>query len=484
MAEFPNFVGGAYRSRSRHANAEALINFYVERMEVEGAKRRSALYPTPGLTEFCTLPKSPIRALFDADVGRTFAVAGLGASSGFYEIHGDGTFTDRGTVNNTGLPATIDSNGRLGSQLFIVSGDIGYCFDLNTNTLTQVVTDALAGAFISGFFLYLHGPTNAVRQSALNNGTSWNASHLFSRNRAGDPWITMKVINDLIWLLGPKTGEVWYNAGTAPVAMQPVPNGFFHVGSGSRHCIADVADAPVWLGRTKDGHAMIYRANGLQPQRISTHAVEFALQSYSSIADAVVYSYQEEGHTFFVLNLEAAGKTWVWDETTNLWHERGYWDTAMAQYQAGRPQYSCFSFGKHLVGDRASGTIYEMRVGLTTDADGTLIRRLRRTPHIWAEGGRGVFHKEIRFDMQTGDAPLVGQGSDPLTMLRWSDDHGETWSQERVLDVGKRGRYGYEVYTERLGLSPTGARTYELSMTDPLPWQIVGASIEAEAAVH
>jgi hypothetical protein len=478
--DFPSFVGGSYRSRSVNFDAQAMINFYVERAEVEGSKKADGLYPTPGLTDFCTLPKSPLRAVFDADVGRSFAIAG----NGFYEIFANGTYTDRGTVVNTGLPATIDSNGSIGNQLFITSGDEGYCYDLVTNALTNPVHNCICGGFIGSFFIYLDGVQHAVFNSSANNGTVWNASHLFARNKAGDAWIAMKVINDLIWLMGPKTGEVWYNAGLSPVPFDPVPGGFFHVGTGSRYCIGDVADVPMWLGRTKDGHAQVYRGDGQRPQRVSTHAVEFALQSYASIADAVSYSYQEDGHTFYVLNFPGAGKTWVYDATTGLWGERGWWNQAAAQYECGRPQYSCFSFGKHLVGDRSSGKIYEMRVGLTTDADGALIRRLRRTPYVHGGPGRNLFFDKLTLDVQMGDGPLTGQGSAPLISTRWSDDYARTWSQERQMKVGRRGEYQFDCTTRKMGRSKTGSRTFEVVMTDPLPWLIVGADLDVRAGMH
>ena len=38
------------------------------------------------------------------------------------------------------------------------------------------------------------------------------------------------------------------------------------------------------------------------------------------------YAYQEQGHTFYVLNFPTAGATWVWDVTTDVWHERGFWN--------------------------------------------------------------------------------------------------------------------------------------------------------------
>ena len=61
-------------------------------------------------------------------------------------------------------------------------------------------------------------------------------------------------------------------------------------------------------------------------------------------------------------------------------------------------------------------------------------------------------------------------------MLRWSDDGGETWGPERWVSAGKIGNYGTRAIWRRLGRSYD--RVYELVVTDPIPWRVIGAYLE------
>jgi hypothetical protein len=474
---YEGFCGPSYLARNRGATVEQLINMYVEGGNSGRPKAPHSLIGTPGLgIALWTLPKSPLRGVANVN-GRVFAVSG----TGLYEIFANGTFIDRGVMAGTAEPATISTNGFLNEQLFITAGDEGYCYNLTTNALTNPVHNCRAGGFLGGWFLYLDSLTHEVKNSALEDGTTWDPTDLFARNRAGDPWIGMRVIGELIWLWGPLTGEVWYNAGTAPVPFQPVPGGFFDVGTGSPWAGAGVADAPVWLGATSDGPAMVYRAIGQKPQPISTHAVEKDLQGLASIADAQSYSYQEEGHTFWVLNLASAKRTWVWDAATGLWHQRGWYDNAAGSFQAGRPNCSCFAFGKHIVGDRASGKLYAMSIDTYTDADGSTLRRVRRAPYLSAEE-RTLFHKRFTLDLEVGRGVPAGQGSVPKVMFSYSDNQGATWAYEEMMEVGAQGENGWQVYADRLGSARN--RSYEISMTDPIPWHITAAYVDVEAGTH
>ena len=109
--EYRGFVGPSYPSLAYTADQERTVNFYFEQMESPGATTRFALYPTPGIEILLneTLISAGIggggRAHFGRN-GREFAIIG----NVLLQVFEDGTFTNRGTVLDDGLPATIDSN--------------------------------------------------------------------------------------------------------------------------------------------------------------------------------------------------------------------------------------------------------------------------------------------------------------------------------------------------------------------------------------
>jgi hypothetical protein len=57
-------------------------------------------------------------------------------------------------------------------------------------------------------------------------------------------------------------------------------------------------------------------------------------------------------------------------------------------YDLWAPRCHVYAFGKHLVGDRTTGTIWQMDASFATDTDGNGIRRLRRAPALYHEDAR------------------------------------------------------------------------------------------------
>ncbi len=442
----PGLVGPSYQSASPAADPAECVNWYLEEMPDANAKSPNRLNPAPGFTEFSNLSPGPIRANFFTPDERLFVVSGFN----LYEVDSAGTPTLRGTVAVDGFPATICSNGAAGGQLFITSGDVGYCYDLTTDTLTtELLSGARIGAYLNNRFLALDWDLSLFRASGIDDGTDWDPTLFFQRSLAADPWVSMKVVNSELWLLGTLTGEVW-----APDEVQifaPIPGAFFNTGCGAPFATETINSILVWVGQSTEGSNTIVRANGYEAQRISTHPVEAAIQSYINTSDAVSFSYTSEGHGFWICNFIDGAHTWCWDSVTNLWHERGYWNPELAAYEALRVQSHCLGFSKmHIVGDRDSGVLYAMDDQVATDVDGSGIRRKRifRGPEAqW----RNVFVPRLQVDMQAGIGTATGQGQNPQAMLRVSRDGGRTWDSELWEPIGKMGQYGAASIWRRLG---------------------------------
>jgi hypothetical protein len=210
--------------------------------------------------------------------------------------------------------------------------------------------------------------------------------------------------------------------------------------------------------------------------------VELAWQSYTKIDDAVGYSYQEDGHFFWVIYFPTANKTWAYDASTNMWHERGFWNVGTASYDAHHSWNHMFFAGKHLVGDWNSGKLYWMHKEAQTD-DGALIRRLRRTPCLSAEQ-KWVYISEIQLYLESGVTPqpilLDGGGNprEPQINLRWSKDAGHTWGNEITRGIGFPGQYRKRVRWLRI---PRGRNmVLEINMSDPVSWRIVDCYAEVQ----
>jgi len=224
---------------------------------------------------------------------------------------------------------------------------------------------------------------------------------------------------------------------------------------------------------------MVIQASGFQAEPVSSYAVQYAINGYSNPADAQGFVYTDLGHTFYVLSFLADDITWCLDVDLGRtgWHERATWISEENMFVAWRPRWYARAFGEHRTLDAGGGNIYRVGSDLTTDVDSREIRRLRRAPAVSNENKR-VFYKQFEVELERGIGTVTGQGSDPLVMMRFSNDYGRTWSNEKTATAGKIGEYNTRVHWHRLGVGR--GRVFEISMTDPIPWKITKASLELE----
>jgi hypothetical protein len=69
---------------------------------------------------------------------------------------------------------------------------------------------------------------------------------------------------------------------------------------------------------------------------------------------------------------------------------------------------------------------------------------------------------------------------DPQLYLRWSRDHAHTWSNYYTINCGQAGQYTKRVVKRRMGRART--MTFEVRVSDPVPWRFVDAYVRAQGA--
>jgi hypothetical protein len=473
MPDYPGFFGGSYPSAAFSTDNEQAVNLFVEKNQSLGAKGPASLLSTPGFQRWSGAGVTDLvgRAAIVAR-GRLFMVIG----AGFYEFDAAGVPTKRGAVTQNSNPAQLAFNGVVGGHVLVASGSNGYCFVLATNAFTQVLTgDCDQIAYATGFFLAFSLTTAIVRESALNDGTTWPGAQFFQRSLFADPWQSMFTDgNGLVWLVGTESFEVWQNTGigTQPFAPLSGLQGLFGIAAPFAFALAP---APAWLVANRAGSATFIVMAGSQPSFISNYAVSNQLSIYArqfGIGDAEVLTYQDGGHTFLIPSFPSANATWAVDVEGQGWAERGKWNAARGAFDLWAPRCHAYAFGKHLVGDRATGAIWQMDASFGTDVDGQGIRRLRRTPALVDELKR---HPVDRFQLlvDTGIAPAVDPGSDPKLMLRCSNTGGRTWGNQRLAGFGRQGEFKRRVYWTRCGQAEN--LSFEVTCSDPVPLRISGA---------
>jgi hypothetical protein len=279
------------------------------------------------------------------------------------------------------------------------------------------------------------------------------------------------------WLFGTDSVEVWYDAGLPDFPLTRIQGAFNEIGCVAAFSIAKLDNGLFWLGTDARGQGIVYRANGYTGQRISTHAIEYAIAQYGNISDAIAYTYQQEGHAFYVLTFPSGDATWVYDVSTQAWHERAGWDNG--EFVRHRSNCQCNFGGNIIVGDYENGNIYKFSLDIYADNGG--IQKWLRSWRALPTGQNNLkrtAHHSLQLNCESGVGINDGQGSDPQAMLRWSDDGGHTWSNEHWSPMGKIGAYYQRVFWRRLGMTlKLRDRVYEVSGTDPVKIAIMGAEL-------
>ncbi|MCX6550362.1 MAG: hypothetical protein NTY02_05025 [Acidobacteria bacterium] len=473
---WPNFCGGSNVSQSSIADAQQTVNWYPEPRDVPGGKTAMALYPTPGVETRVTAIETPGRALFHQN-GRCFTV--IGAT--FYEVFDAGggvfTLTNRGTVAVDANPATICGNGDGGGQLFITSGDVGYSYDLTTDTLAvERASGNTMCAMLDGYILVLDSATSTVYVSDLFDATTWDPTQYAQRSTAPDRWVALVVPKSAreIWLLGDETSEVWNNAGTFPFPFVPIPGALLAHGCAAPFSAKEVEGGVLWLSKTADGQGAVVLATGGAPRPVSTFAFEWASHGYTTIDDAIGAGYRAAGHTFYLVTLPTEDVTWALDLSTKMWTTRGTWVSASNAYVAWRPRYHAFAFGVHVALDGVTGALYEVSESYGYDVDGLPIRRMRRPPALFNDHAT-IFLSCVEVILESGLGTYSGRGVDPVMEMRLSRDGGKTWGNARTRSVGPLWAYLQRVRWWRCGSGQD--LVGEFVVTDPIPFRIINAIV-------
>lgn len=513
--KFQGFVGPTYKLDSVNVDCQRCVNLYPEVIESGSGKDGNTVYfkSTPGLVKLFTVGTGPIRLVHSAKCSvdplippnRVLVVSGSELyrcsfiSGEWVNVKVGDLLTETGSVRAASSPGKrlfIDPSvpspyeDGLSDEAIVVDGINIYRYGQGWlkpvgdpaityeqfNQLTLEDEKPSHVLLIDGFYIFNDSATSKFFVSDWNSSV-FNPLSFASSEGSQDNLISMIDRQRELWLIGEKSIEVWMNTGNADFPFERVQGGFIETGCAAPYSVAKSDATILWIGRDQSGQGTVYAAKGLSPQRISTHAVEQALSRYADISKATAYTYQKNGHSFYVLNFAEA--TWVYDLTTGLWHERAYTLAGDLLRHRGDNLDFFMDLGIHMVGDFATGEVYKFDENVYTD-DGDTITRMRISPHISAELKRVFFHS-LQLDMETG-VGLDGnvQGSDPQVMLQFSNDGGHTWSSEAWVSAGKKiggiGDFKKRVKWNRLGSAYD--RVFKVKITDPVPVTIIGAEIE------
>lgn len=476
--------GSGMTGYSPYISRQKRLNCFFELRE-DGDKQQWVVHGTPGMTAIIALPSQPIRGWHV--VGSVlYVVCGLLLCS----VQTNGAVTTLGqlALNSSGNVSMADN----GVQLVIVDGNAGYIYTLVTGTYKQSALNAAGsfGAIADGNFpngtssiTFLDGRIIVVKintrqfyVSELYDATNWTNIQSLptygTKDNNSDNLVAVNSLGGILTLFGSASTEFWQDAGLTPLPFARVTGATRNVGLAAQYSIAWVGDMTFFLSQyLSGGDIEITMLQGFTMNRVSTSDLEDIINNFTIWSDAIGFGYILEGHKMYQITFPSAGRSFLYDATTNIWSD--------LQSGVGLTGRHLANFGitfNHFiyVSDSTSGNIYMYDDEQFTD-NGALIKRQLTTRHIQQDGN--VFSvDQVYLDMETGTATQYGAGSNPQISLQVSKDGGHTFGNEHWTSLGTVGQYkSPRPQWSRIGASRDFV--FQFTMTEPIKFAVVGGAV-------
>jgi Phage stabilisation protein len=459
------------QGRSINSNPAAIKNAYIE-LNAVGEPR---LVRRSGSVLKFTLPNSPVRGCY-SDTDTSYWVAG----NGVYKRTADNVIKLLGTIGTTNGFVNFASSGQV---LALVDGDKGYGIQLATDAFA-VTTDPgfppnpVDISYISGFWV-VTAKNSQQFYFKLVSAPTWNGLDFATAEGNPDNILSQKILNDELYLIGYKTVEVWDVTGNGASPFQRNRAVVIDHGCIAANSVGKAMDTLYWLGGDNLGQGIVWRLNGYQVERVSTHEIEQKIAVMDYIINAFAVVYQQDGHVFYVLQFPSAGKTLVYDIINGVWAEWSYKDDFTGVENIWKASCHCFSAGNNLVGDTESGKVFALDKEVFTDDGNEIVTEL--ITMVDKLGQSFLFFNELIIDIETGMGNNLAPGDDPKIGVCWSDDAGHSWSNWRFTSIGKIGRYGTVVRYDMLGSARN--RVWWFRVTDPVKVVVMGIVVNADRGI-
>jgi hypothetical protein len=458
------FATESYLHNSRPLSAQRLINAYAER-QPKNAKVDVAVFGVPGLSTFATIGSGPIRALFEMN-GVGYAVSG----GSFYSFDSAGVSVLLGTGITGASPVSVDGNGL---EIVIRNGANGFSYIVASGNFAQISdVDFQQGytvTVLNNIFCFDWLNTNKFFTSAVLDGRVYDPLDFASAESDPDFVRAVRAHNGTLFILGAKTIEPWDNTGAADFAFSRIKGGTIDRGIIAPLAIENEDSSLFILGED----LIAYRINGLQLQRISTHALEREWAAYATVSDVFCFKISVGGHKFIYFTFPTESRTFAYDIATGLWHERISYDAGGLEVR-WRANCAVIVYNKTLVGDANSGKLGLVDPEVYTEFGDPIISTLT-SPPLYLDG-KNISVPVLEVDMESGVGLASGQGSDPQVMLDWSVDGGRTYlAPQEWASFGEIGNHQRRVIFN--GLGEGYEFTFRLRISDPVKRVVYAARV-------
>jgi hypothetical protein len=454
-----------YRRQNMHTPEVELTNLLVEAdptNQVDGKVR----FQRPALVQFGTIGiAGPIRGVF-----RRYGVVGsqyiVVASTYVYTVSEAGLQTLLGVITGTDL-ASIDGGP---TKAIIVANGIAYW---TTGVGLTAVTmplgeDVSCVLYIGGYFLLFCADSQRFYWLAPGD-TNPDPLNFASAETSPDNIVKGARLLDEVWIFGQQSTEVWQLTGDLNAPFQPVGGRLYEKGCANKDTVYVLDNTLFWVGND----LIVYRA-GTTPERISTHSIEEHLQRAGAL-DLRAWAFSIDGHTLYCIRMGDEG-SWSFDVENQNWPRfKSYGQETWRAHVGTQVDGATV-----IAGDDTTNTLYQLDSSVSND-NGEAIERII-TGGV-ALVGKPQVCRDFSLVMAVGWASITGDATNPIILLSFSDDGGNTWSSWIEQNLGLQGHYSTEVVWRQLGLMVSPGRLFRIKVTDDVPVRISYARINEAVSI-
>ncbi|MCI4436730.1 MAG: hypothetical protein JHC33_07995 [Ignisphaera sp.] len=419
----PGFIGPTYSLRTPNYDCQRTINLFLEQDELGTGKEQEplALLSVPGQVAIGSMPQGPIRGLHFTAFGYIVCVAG----NGIYYLNsfdGGDTWDDPTLIGqlttSTGPVSIADgipnmyngtaNTGQINLVIVVDGSNYGIVWEEGTTSPIQLNSgNAFNGAsyvtFQDGFFMF----TQNVKSPACffaSDPINISSVDIVVANLGPDYISRIISDHDVLWFFGGRSSSVWQNTGGGVGAniFQQIPGSYAEGGCSYPNTIQKVSGQLLWMTSDERGFGMVFQASGYRGMRISNHAVEEWIHGLEDLSKATTWTYQDQGHSFYCLNIPGSETTWCYDLLTKMWSERAFFKEGVFSRDLIENRVTLYGAYKpmHLCSDYYTQKLYTLSNEAYT-LDGEPIYRMRTAPHGSA-GLKRVFYSQAQIDLETG----------------------------------------------------------------------------------
>lgn len=399
-----------------------------------------------------------------------------------YRLNSDGTTA--ATIGTLATSSGVVWMAENPTQIFITDGTDGYIITKSSDAFATISDvnfpgNPIGAAYLDGYFITAARLTGTFYLSALNSGTNWTPSTFATAESTSDRLVDIRVARQQLILMGTGSQETWYNTGNSTFPFERITGASNKIGVYNTETIAQHEDEIFFIAN--GGEVWHYGSGG--HRKISTPYIESKLDLWSYNAGFTFsFAYKQDGHFFYQVSNTSTNETWVYDLTTDAWHER---KNGTSSYDRLRFVLDPFQNNVDQSGwafDATNGGNHRFLEYTHTDL-GTNITRIRTFGPIEANAKR-IFHNSIRFVLEIEHDSLASYTLSAT--LEWSDDAGKTWSTARTMSKAiTTGETPQRVMLQLNRMGSSRQRYYRLTFTGPAARLVLqSAELEYDVGGH